>query len=91
MAKLAGGIDATVRFIEAVIQTQPTLKFQSVAGKELAVRDLAGLARSIQAASSVPEGRAMEQSDLQDLEKRFAAIEADAKTMIAQLASATRW
>ncbi len=55
MAKLAGGIDATVRFIEAVIQAQPSLKFQTVAGKELTVRDLAGLARSIQAATSVPQ------------------------------------
>jgi hypothetical protein len=88
MAKLAGGIDATVRCIEAVIQAQPTFKFQSVAGKELAVRDLAGIARSIQAASSVPQGRAIEQAGLQDLEKRFRAIEADVRAMIAYLAGA---
>ncbi len=90
MAKLAGGIDATVRFIEAVIQTQPTLKFQSVAGKELSVRDLAGLARSIQAASSVPQGRTIELSTLHDLEQRFRAIEADTKALITRLASAAR-
>lgn len=90
IAKLAGGIDATVRFIETVIQAQPMLKFQSVGGKELVVRDLAGLARSIQAASSVAQGRAIEQGVLVDLEGRFAAIEADAKAMIAQLARATQ-
>ena len=90
MAKLAGGIDTTVRFIEAVIQSQPTLKFQSVAGKELSVRDLAGLARSIQAATSVPQGRAIEQVDLLDLEKRFGAIEADTKALITRLATAAR-
>jgi hypothetical protein len=88
MAKLAGGIDATVRWIEAVIQAQPTLKFQSAAGKELGVRDLAGLARSIQAASSIPQGRAIEPDALRDLEKRFGAIETDVKAMIAQLARA---
>lgn len=86
MAKLAGGIDATVRFIEAVIQAQPAFRFQSAGGKELSVRDLAALARSIQAASSVPQGRAIEESDLRSLEQRLAAVEADAKAMVAQLA-----
>ena len=87
MAKFAGGIDAVVRMIEAVIQAQPMLKFQTTAGKEQAVRDLAGLARSLQAASSVPQGRAIEEDDLRDLERRFRIVEADAKTMIVQLAN----
>ena len=86
MAKLAGGIDAVVRLIEAVIQAQPALRFQTSAGKELAVRDLAGLGRSLQAASSVPQGRAIDEDDLRDLERRFRAIEADAKSVIGQLA-----
>ena len=90
MAKLAGGIDTTVRFIEAVIQAQPMLKFRSVAGKELAIRDLAGLARSIQAASSVPQGGAIDRGGLQDLERRLGAIEADIKAMIAELARSAR-
>ncbi len=62
MAKLAGGIDSTVAFIEAVIQVQPMLKFQRTGGKETTVRDLAGLARSIQAASSVSLGRSIEEA-----------------------------
>jgi hypothetical protein len=89
MAKLAGGIDATVGLIEAVIKAHPTLKFQSVSGEEFTVRDLAGLARSIQAASAVSHAREIEQSDVQDLERRFRAIQADVKTMIAQLGGAS--
>jgi hypothetical protein len=55
MAKVAGGIDATVRHIEEVIKVHPTYKFQNTAGKEMPIRDLAGLARSVQAATSVPQ------------------------------------
>lgn len=54
MAKLAEGIDTTVRIIETVIERAPTLKFRNTAGKEMAIRDLAGLARSVQAGTSVP-------------------------------------
>ena len=50
IAKLAGGIDTTVRLIETVIETVPTLKFRNTVGKEIPIRDLAGLARSVQAA-----------------------------------------
>jgi hypothetical protein len=53
MAKLAGGIDTTARLIETVVDTVPTLKFRNAAGKETAIRDLAGLARSVQAGTSV--------------------------------------
>jgi hypothetical protein len=56
MAKAAGGIDTTVRIIETVIETLPTFKFRNTAGKEMPIRDLAGLARSVQAATSVPQG-----------------------------------
>jgi hypothetical protein len=87
MAKLAGGIDTTVRFIETVIRAQPGFKFQSTAGKELAVRDLAGLARSIQAASSVPQERALDEGEVRNLERRLAEVEADAKAMLVQLAT----
>jgi len=56
MAKVAGGIDTIVRLIETVIETQPTFKFRNTAGKEMPIRELAGLARSVQAATSVPQG-----------------------------------
>lgn len=45
MAKIAGGIDATVKFIETVIETLPMFTFRNTAGKEIPIRDLAGLAR----------------------------------------------
>ncbi len=68
MGKLAGAIDLIVRLIETVIQTAPSFKFQSASGKELSVRDLAGLARSIQAATSVPQGVQIDESDIKSLE-----------------------
>jgi hypothetical protein len=43
MAKVAGAIDITVRVLEAVIETAPSLKFQNSAGKKMTVRELAGL------------------------------------------------
>lgn len=86
MAKIAGAIDTTVRLIETVIQAAPAFKFQSAAGKELAIRDLAGLARSIQAATSVPHGVPIDESNVASLEKRFAAVEAHARAMLTQLA-----
>jgi hypothetical protein len=88
MAKIAGAIDTIVRLIETIIQTLPVFKFQSVAGKELPIRDLAGLARSVQAATSVPQGAPLFESDVASLEKRFAVVEADTKAMLAQLAKA---
>jgi hypothetical protein len=86
MAKIAGAIDTTVSWLETIIQTVPMFKFQSAAGKEVAIRDLAGLARSIQAATSVPQGVRIDGGDVQSLEKRYAVVEADAKAMLAQLA-----
>ena len=53
MAKVAGAIDTTVRLLETVIHTRPTFTFHTTAGKEMPIRDLAGLARSVQAATSV--------------------------------------
>jgi hypothetical protein len=88
MGKIAGAIDTTVRLIETVIQTLPSFKFQTAAGKELPVRDLAGLARSIQAATSVPQGAPLSESDVKSLEKRLAVVEADVKAMLAHLARA---
>ena len=86
MAKLAGGIDTTVSFIETVIETAPTLKFRNTAGKDMPIRDLAGLARSVQAATSVPQGASFDQRDGQFLENKFVGIQADMNAMLAQLA-----
>jgi hypothetical protein len=52
MAKVAGGIDATVKYVETVIATLPTFTFRNTSGKEMPIRDLAGLARSVQAATA---------------------------------------
>lgn len=90
MAKIAGAIDTAVRLIETVIQTVPAFKFQSAAGRELTVRDLAGLARSIQAATAVSQGVPIGESDVASLEKRFATVEADTRAMLARLAVASR-
>src|SRR3984957_11279040 len=86
IAKLAGGIDTTVRLIETVIATAPILKFRNAAGKETAIRDLAGLARSVQAGTSVPQGASFDQRDVQFLENKFVAIQADMNAMLTQLA-----
>lgn len=86
MGKLVGGIDMSVRLIETVIKAIPSLKFQTAAGKELPIRDLAGLARSIQAATSMPHGAPIEESVIKSLEQRLAAVETDTKVMLAQLA-----
>jgi hypothetical protein len=88
MAKLAGGIDTTVRLIETVIAMAPTLKFRNTAGKGMPIRDLAGLARSVQAGTSVPQGASFDLRDVEFLEKKFAAIQADMNAMLAQLARA---
>jgi hypothetical protein len=88
MGKIVGAVDLTVRLVETVIQASPAFKFQSASGKELSVRDLAGLARSIQAATSVPQGLEIHESDLKSLEARFAVVEAGTKAMLIQLATA---
>jgi hypothetical protein len=87
MAKLAGGIDTSVKLIETVIATAPTLKFRNTAGKETPIRDLAGLARSVQAGTSVPQGASFDQRDVEFLENKFAAIQADMSAMLAELAT----
>jgi hypothetical protein len=86
MAKLAGGIDTTVSLIETVIETVPTLKFRNAVGKEIPIRELAGLARSVQAGTSVPQGASFDQRDVQFLENKFEAILANMTAMLAQLA-----
>jgi hypothetical protein len=86
MAKLAGAIDVTVRVIETIIETAPTLKFRNTAGKEMPIRDLAGLARSVQAGTSVPQGASFDQRDVQFLENKFVGIQADMNAMLAHLA-----
>src|SRR5271154_877250 len=85
MAKLAGGIDTMVRLIETVIETAPTLKFRNTAGKEIPIRDLAGLARSVQAGTSVSQGASFDQRDVQFLENKFAAIQADMSAMLGDI------
>jgi hypothetical protein len=86
MAKLAGGIDTAVRLIETVIATAPTLKFRNTAGKEIPIGDLAGLARSVQAGTSVPQGASFDPRDVQFLENKFEFILADMNALLAQLA-----
>jgi hypothetical protein len=86
MAKLAGGIDTTVRIIETVIETAPTFKFRNTAGKEMPIGDLAGLARSLQAGTSVPQGASFDERDVEFLEDKFVAIQADMYAVLAQLA-----
>ena len=88
MAKLAGGIDTIVRIIETVIETAPPFKFRNIAGKEIPIRDLAGLARSVQAGTSVPQGASFDERDVQFLENKFAVVQADTNAMLAQLAGA---
>jgi hypothetical protein len=89
MAKLAGGIDTTVRLIETLMETVPTLKFRNSVAKEIPIRDLAGLARSVQAGTCVPQGASFDQRDVQFLENKFLAIQADMNAMLAQLARAS--
>jgi hypothetical protein len=87
MAKVAGAIDTTVKLLETVIQTRPTCTFHTAAGNEMAILDLAGLARSVQAATSIRQGVELDKGTVASLEKRVAAIEADAGSMIAELAA----
>ena len=83
---MAGGIDATVRSIETLIETLPTFKFRNTAGKEMPIRDLAGLARSVQAATSVPQGASFDARDVKFIEGKFVAVQAEMGAMLAQLA-----
>jgi hypothetical protein len=90
MAKVAGGIDATVRAIETVIETLPTFKFRNTTGKDMPIRDLAGLARSVQAATSVPQGASFDERDVKFIEGKFLAVQAEMNAMLAQLATANQ-
>jgi hypothetical protein len=86
MAKVAGGIDGTVRSIETLIETLPSFKFRNTGGKEMPIRDLAGLARSVQAATSVPQGASFDERDVKFIEDKFLAVQAEMNAMLAQLA-----
>jgi hypothetical protein len=88
MAKVAGEIDATVRSIETVIETWPTFTFQNAAGKGMLIRDLAGLARSVQAATSVPQGASFDERDVKFIENKCLAVQVEMNAMLAQLAKA---
>jgi hypothetical protein len=88
IAKVAGGIDTTVRLIETVIEVLPTFKFRNTAGKEMPIRDLAGLARSVQAATSVPQGASFDQRDVKFIEEKFLNVQAEMNAMLADLARA---
>jgi predicted trehalose synthase len=87
MAKVAGAIDNTVKMLETIIQMRPTFKFQNAAGKEIPIRDLAGLARSVQAATSIRQGASLDEGDVRSLEQRLATMEADVKAMLTQLSA----
>ena len=90
MAKVAGGIDATVKFIETVIAVLPTFTFRNTTGKETPIGDLAGLARSAQAATSVPQGASFDERDVKFIEGKFLAVQAEMNAMLAQLAGASK-
>ncbi len=87
---MAGAIDANVGLLETIIQVLPTFKFQNSAGKETSIRDLAGLARSLQAATAVRQGARIDEGNLGSLEGRLAAIQSDTNAMLTELAKATR-
>lgn len=89
MAKVAGGIDTLVRLIETIIDVLPTFKFRNTAGKEMPIRDLAGLARSVQAATSVPQGASFDERDVKFIENKYLAVQAETGAMLAQLATAS--
>jgi hypothetical protein len=86
MAKVAGAIDTMVKLIETVIGTVPAFKFRNAAGKETLIRDLAGLARSVQAATSVPQGATFDERDVRFIEDKFLAVQAEMIAMLGQLA-----
>jgi hypothetical protein len=90
MAKVAGAIDATLRCIETVIATLPTFKFRNTSGKEMAIRDLAGLARSVQAGTSVPQGASFDPRDVKFVEDKFLAVQVEMNVMLAELALVAR-
>jgi hypothetical protein len=48
--------------------------------------DLAGLARSVQVATSVPQGASLDQRDVKFLEDSFVAVQAELGMMLAELA-----
>jgi hypothetical protein len=87
MAKVAGAIDTTVSLLDTLIQKLPSFKFRNADGKEVPIRDLAGLARSVQAATSITQGARIDEGNVRSLEQRLAMIEADAKAMLAHLAA----
>lgn len=88
MVKFAGCIDTTVRLIETVTETLSMFKFRNSAGNEMPIRELAGLARSVRAATSVPQGASFDQRDVQFLEEKYVAVQVEMSTMLAQLATA---
>jgi hypothetical protein len=68
------------------METAPTLTFRNIAGKEMLIRYLGGLARLVQAGTSVPQGASFDLPDVEFLEKKFVAIQADMNAMLAHLA-----
>ena len=88
MAKVAGGIDATVKHVETVIATLPAFTFRNTSGKEMPIRYLAGLARSVQAATSVTQGASLDDRDMSFIEGKFQAVLAEMGAMLAQLTGA---
>ena len=70
---VAGGIDTTVRLIETLIETVPTLKFRNIARKGMPIRDLAGLAPSVQP-TSVRQEASFYERDVEFIEGKFLAV-----------------
>jgi hypothetical protein len=68
------------------METAPTLTFRNTAGREMLIRDLGGPARSVQTGTSVPQGASFDLRDVEFLEKKFVAIQADMNAILAHLA-----
>jgi hypothetical protein len=86
MAKVDGAIDTTVRLLETVTGTLPTFKFHTASGKEMTIRDLAGLARSVQAATCIRQGAEIEHADVSSPEQRYTTIETECNSYVGRLA-----
>jgi hypothetical protein len=52
---------------------------------EMPIRDLAGLAQSVQAATSVPQGASLDERYVKFIEGKFQAVLAEMGAMLAQL------
>jgi hypothetical protein len=90
MAKVAGGIDTTVRLIETVIETLPTFKFRNLARvRKCRSGTWRGSRGQYRRPRLVPQGASFDQRDVQFIEDKFLTVQAEMNAMLAQLARAS--